>query len=417
MGARSSGGESSCGKDGNVKTGAAGERFHRPELDGLRFLAFFAVFLAHVFHAVGGVPLAPTKPLAILDVEWWLRGAAYGGVFGVDLFFALSGYLITTLLLREESLRGRIDVRAFWMRRILRIWPAYYLLVVVAIALNKMSGGAVIGYLTFTANLPFFAVSVFSDPIRVNVLWSVQIEEQFYLVWPLLLVLAPRRFRLVMAIGAVAVSVAGRAWWMLFTEGTLFAWGFRVDALGVGAMLAMLPLGAAPRLVKWLGSLLPLAAVAGAGFALQALHVGDPGLRVRAEWIPVVVLVPTAVALCCGAALWAAQSSHWLCWRPLTHLGRISYGLYLVHYTVISGWAFLWWPWCGVVSFVVSVLLAEVSYRVVERPFLKLKDRFAYIASGSDTPGFAGAGVGVTDWYIGWYKARRIRPSDAKETM
>lgn len=355
-------------------------RFYRPELDGLRFLAFLAVFMGHVFH-LGGAALAPSRPITALDAEWWFRGIAHAGTFGVDLFFALSGYLITTLLLREESLHGRIDIRAFWMRRVLRIWPLYYLFLAVAFIFNEMSRSTAVAFLTFTANLPITVLSIVQQPIYMGILWSIQLEEQFYLLWPLLLVLVPRRFRLPLAIGAIIISIACRAW-LFSAGGTLHVWGLRLDALGVGAMLAMVPLRhVPPRLVKCLGALLPMAAILGAALTSQALHVDDLMLRIRTEWIPVVVWVPTMVAVCCGAALWAVQSSRWLAWRPLVHLGRISYGLYLVHYTVIVGLSSLWWPWRVALSFAGSVLIAEISYRVVERPFLMLKDRFTYVPS------------------------------------
>src|SRR5262249_36607847 len=159
----------------------------------------------------------------------------------------------------------------------------------------------------------------------------------------------------------VAGSVAGRVWWMLCAEPTLYAWAFRLDALGVGAVIALLPLGRAPRAVKYLGLLLPVTAVVGIGLASQALDVGGTGMRVEPGWTAVVALIPTAVAVCSGAALWAAESVRWLCWRPFIHLGQISYGLYLVHGTALRGLAFLAWPWCGVLSLALSVALAEVS--------------------------------------------------------
>src|SRR5258705_826029 len=87
-------------------------RFYVPQLDGLRFFAFLVVFIAHV----GAQSAAPP----------WLGAILPAGGFGVDLFFVLSSFLITTLLQREQGTQGRIDVRAFWMRRILRIWPLYF---------------------------------------------------------------------------------------------------------------------------------------------------------------------------------------------------------------------------------------------------------------------------------------------------
>lgn len=347
-----------------------------PEFDGLRCLAFLAVFAAHVFY-VAGVPMAPPAALSPADAVWWWRGIALAGFFGVDLFFVLSGFLITTLLLREEATHGRIDVVSFWIRRALRIWPAYYVLLAFAFTFNEMTGGAMAGFATFTENLSLAAGTY--APVNLHVLWSLQIEEQFYFVWPLLLMLAPRRFCPVLGIGLIAASVVVRC--LMFSAGaTLFTWAFtpaRLDALGIGIVLACVPLAPAPRWGKGLGLALPLVAIAGAGLTSQAMRVGDLALNIRPDLFWAAVLIPTAIAGYCGLALWAARSTRWLRWRPLVHLGRISYGLYLIHFTVIGWFASLWWPAIVVLSLAVSVLIAETSYRFLERPFLSLKDRFA----------------------------------------
>src|SRR5262249_48788828 len=139
---------------------------YHPELDGLRALAFLAVFIAHLFHA-RGVPLAPPTDLSMLDGGWGMRAVALAALFALALFFVLSGYLITSLLLHEESGTGRIDVLLFWLRRILRIWPAYFALLTVAIAFNTMSSGAKLGLATFTVNLPLWGDTTGSGPVRL----------------------------------------------------------------------------------------------------------------------------------------------------------------------------------------------------------------------------------------------------------
>ena len=348
---------------------------YRPELDGLRALAFLAVFSAHLFR---GVSLVPLELLGPLDGAWWFRGLALGGAFGVDLFFVLSGYLITTLLLHEERRFGRFHLGAFWARRALRILPAYYALIAGAIVLNQMPLRTALSYLTFTTNLPIFTSSPSAPgPINVGVLWSIQIEEQFYLVWPLLLLVVPRRARWLLALSPILVSLAARAW--LVSHGaSLHVWGWRLDALGVGAAMALIPLGAAPAMVRRIGALAPVVAIVGAGLTSQALVVGDPGLHLRSGWLPVAIWMPSLVALVCGAAIWASAGVAWLTWRPLVRLGRISYGLYLIHCTVISWFDDLWWLAYVVLSFVGSVLVAELSYRLIESPFLRLKRRFTH---------------------------------------
>ena len=113
----------------------AAQRIYFPELDGLRFIAFMMVYLFH-----GGISQGIVARLVGSRAAWALRE---NGRFGVQLFFILSGYLIATLLLREEASYGRISLRAFWIRRILRIWPLYYLIVAHRLFLHPRAPGSV----------------------------------------------------------------------------------------------------------------------------------------------------------------------------------------------------------------------------------------------------------------------------------
>jgi peptidoglycan/LPS O-acetylase OafA/YrhL len=146
----------------------------------------------------------------------------------------------------------------------------------------------------------------------------------------------------------------------------------RLDAIGVGALLAWWSDHAAPRALVALGALLPAVAVAG---AVTMLHYTDAAWNVRPGGAPAAVLVPLAVALWCGAVVWAAPAWTWLRWRPLVYLGRISYGLYMFHTTVITACVALLGWWGAPVSGVVTVALAAASYRWFEAPFLRLKAR------------------------------------------
>src|SRR5216684_1395358 len=135
-------------------------RFYLPQLDGLRFLAFASVFLAH---GMWGTP----RP--------WLARLQPVGNFGVDLFFVLSSYLLTTLLLREQAATGRIDVVAFWIRRGLRIWPLYLVCVAVIAAGTSLSWWYLLGMATFTFNwqvvVPFAGSLALLEAI--GPLWSL----------------------------------------------------------------------------------------------------------------------------------------------------------------------------------------------------------------------------------------------------
>src|SRR5450432_3563846 len=169
-------------------TAARGERFYRPELDVLRFFAFLGVF---IFHA------APRTMdfYAAADVPRWLSNlliSTFGaGAYGVDLFFALSAYLITSLLLRERAATGALDLRGFYVRRILRIWPLYLAFVAFAafaatvIPEQHLPLRYVVGYSLLAGNWTYVFYGL---PASFTIpLWTVSIEEQFYLAWPLAL--------------------------------------------------------------------------------------------------------------------------------------------------------------------------------------------------------------------------------------
>jgi peptidoglycan/LPS O-acetylase OafA/YrhL len=144
------------------------QTFYLPELDALRFFAFLAVFLCHV---------------AVRDGRFTWE--ARTGMLGVDLFFALSAFLISELLLREKDRNGTLDVRAFWISRIVRIWPLYFTMLAVAFILRaplRESLLTLAGFALFAGNFP----ALFATPSPlIGAVWSLSIEEQFYLTWPL----------------------------------------------------------------------------------------------------------------------------------------------------------------------------------------------------------------------------------------
>jgi peptidoglycan/LPS O-acetylase OafA/YrhL len=183
----------------------AAPRFYIPQLDGLRFFAFLGVFVSHASNANGELP---TGGVEWYHAEWWGRSALLAGALGVELFFVLSSYLITSLLVREGDANGRIDVPAFWMRRVLRIWPLYFAFVFVYALLGGLTGRTLAAFSVFAGNWAFAAWG--DDPGLAGVLWSVSVEEQFYLAWPLVLAVLPRRFLRLASLGFVTMAVVAR---------------------------------------------------------------------------------------------------------------------------------------------------------------------------------------------------------------
>src|SRR3984957_5422234 len=169
-------------------------RFYRPELDGLRFYAFLGVFVCHT---------VPNEAKFYSDLHLpmprLLAAVVRSGAAGVDLFFVLSAFLITSLLLRERQDTGEISLRLFYIRRILRIWPLYFLVVGLGVLLAHtaphrnhfwyydpaLSWQYLASYIFFGAN---WVYAVLGNPHSICApLWTVSIEEQFYLVWPALM--------------------------------------------------------------------------------------------------------------------------------------------------------------------------------------------------------------------------------------
>ena len=207
--------------------------------------------MVYLFH--GGVPRAGARQADRLAGP--LDALRENGGYGVQLFFILSGYLIATLLLREEARYGRIALRAFWIRRILRIWPLYYLIVAdrVLRASRVWTGKlGVTGYRetlrVHLASVPGVPGQLVDDPGRVrlpdwlSVLWSVCVEEQFYLIVPLLIALVTPRDRRPLVVVLIAASIAVRGGVPIDSESQLlivFNTFAQFDTLLSGVLLAL----------------------------------------------------------------------------------------------------------------------------------------------------------------------------------
>jgi peptidoglycan/LPS O-acetylase OafA/YrhL len=316
---------------------------HRPELDGLRGVAILLVLTCHEVGAARSVG----------------RLTAIGAA-GVTLFFTLSGFLITALLLEERADRGRIDLRRFYVRRARRLLPALVLVLIVFDGMAVIAGESpsiVLPILLYFAN---WASLAGADLGLLSQTWTLSVEEQFYLIWPVVLIVSLRWRR-----GPLVVSIAGAAVSLLlrFTihDGRRIFYGSDTQAFGllVGAALAVLALeGLRERkLPGWATAALVLSL-----FALTPVRDAFVGF-----WV-VPVVVPIA-----GAALIWSGTGPVLTNAPLRYLGRRSYAIYLWHFPLIVlfrdavGASAL----NGLMMISLSIAFAELSWRVVERPFLR----------------------------------------------
>ena len=369
---------------------------YHPELDVLRFVAFLAVFMHHALPRDAGLYIRYGLSPAATQ---WLLTAKEAGAFGLDLFFALSAYLITELLLREHASRGTFSVSAFYVRRALRIWPLYFtflaLTVFVVPAIFPADRFGLIYIVSFVFFVGNWACAANGIPFSVaGPLWSISVEEQFYIGWPLLL-----RFFGINHIKQLAVLLLLLA---LLTRVLLAAYGVthpavwcntlaRLDPIALGALLAFTLRGRAPQINNVLR--VALGAVVFAGWWLIARYSTQDGTTSVAAYAlsgltSVVLLI---AVLRSEAPLLSVRPFSWL-----VYLGRISYGLYVFHLLALAVMMnVVIVPVLGIplgfelrilFSFLVTVGLASVSYTWLEKPFLRLKQRFSFMPDQKSSP-------------------------------
>lgn len=381
------------------------ERFYLPELDVLRFFAFLVVFIHHL-----PVPFANN----FYDRPGVLGIIGSAGAFGVDLFFTLSGYLITRLLVREREETGNINMRAFYARRTLRIWPLYYFSLGLGFLLTLLptsitSAPPLIreifapmkpsGYFfmaIFLYNFNFYGCVLTNPMSFMSILWTISLEEQFYLFWPWFVRYAPRKRIAIVAIVMIAVACIVRE--SLTFDLNRLIWNYtfaRLDPFAAGILIALLP-ALNPR--PALRLLLVLVGIASWIFAASYCRIPYQNGNLY------VGLGYPAIALGSGAFVLAAIGAKSLRKNSapvsfLVYLGKISYGLYVYDAIAIGTAALLLYrgahglfvasglalsitlPVFILLAFGLNVALAAASYRWLEAPFLRLKERFTRVPS------------------------------------
>ncbi|MBB6240232.1 peptidoglycan/LPS O-acetylase OafA/YrhL [Pedobacter sp. AK013] len=372
-------------------------RYYKPELDVLRFCAFLFVFFVH------RLDLAPVDT----DKYFWEYHLSLLGNYGVPLFFFLSSFLITELLQRENMHFGKIDIKSFYIRRILRIWPLYFTFFFVMVLLTHTTNA-------FSSAIPpkaqlaftFFAGNwyiTFNEwqSYCINPLWSVSVEEQLYILLPLIMLFTGKKGTIAFSILSILVAYIAIVYYAQKpTDGFNGQWTnsfVQFQFFAAGILLAIFLKG---RMPKWNAAVRIGLFAAGIVCWLIASMVCEvtadaPHLNTVTQsvsgWLLILIGV-TSMFL----SLYGASSKHMP--QVLVYLGRISYGMYIFHITIywITYTIFKnelaalsktlgladWQNTIGfIIAFITTVMLASLSYRYFEKLFLKLKKRYTLIPS------------------------------------
>lgn len=365
-----------------------------PALDGLRFFAFLLVFLHHSL-----LNISSSNPF----VNYFLVIIQKNGWVGVDLFFVLSGYLITTLLLHEQKKNKKYSIKNFWIRRSLRIWPLYYLALLIGflfplheslfifdknLSLNIIEEAriALPFYLTFTGNW-FISLFGYGNFQLIGHLWTISLEEQFYLIWPLILIFIKNiRSSIILGFFVALISILTRIVLALnhISHPGIYTNTFaRIDILVFGAILALINFYK-PNILK---RLLPLtktpilmSSIIFFALFLHKIYLFNPKMIFN------IVFGYTVIGLFMVYLVFCALQKNtyfvdFLSKKLFTTLGKISYGLYIWHVLAIylSFKIFVQYSTFLnlILAFSLTILFGFISYYFFEIIFLRMKERFS----------------------------------------
>lgn len=363
-----------------------------PNLDGLRFFSFLLVFFSHAF---------ATKYDSIRNETWYqiFKFRLFQeGDMGVSFFFVLSGFLITFLLIKEKEYTGNIDVKNFYIRRALRIWPLYYFCVFFGFVMFPFFKSYLGQIPTETSN-PILCSTFLNNFDRIingppdssvlSVLWSVAIEEQFYVVWPILfLIISPKKFPIVFVL-IITMSLLYRTFYI----------DSKIDTHTLGVISDMAIGGLGAYLIINSKSTLNLIQntkgwIHFIPYVLTLILLVFKGQIFEAPIMIIFKRVITSVIF-----LWIILEQNFANYslfkisklKYISYLGKYTYGLYCLHpianlvtmivlgYLNLNQYSWQLWLIEFPFSLGLSIVISILSYNLFESRFLKLKDRFAVI--------------------------------------
>jgi peptidoglycan/LPS O-acetylase OafA/YrhL len=339
------------------------KQHHLPALDGIRAISAWGVVFAHI----GALPRS-------------------FGALGVTVFFVLSGFLITTLLLRETEETGTVSLKDFYMRRTLRIFPAFYVFLLAGAAFCLFAS-VPIDWNRFAANViymgDYYAALALTPGAVFGVAWSLGIEEKFYLIWPSVF----RRYRYqvdslirISLWVAVGCSAYRALLWFGFgvrSDYLRYAFESRLDALMIGCLAAMCihskrPIIAAIQRRKWLPAVLAVAII--------ALTAAQGRIGSNLDYSIGITVCSILIAAVLIGLMANADTYGFLDTRPMRFLGKLSYSTYLYQFIAIELATLLLpktrWSVQILAAAAVLTVLAFLSYCFIEKPLLTLKKRY-----------------------------------------
>ncbi|MEP7252218.1 MAG: acyltransferase [Ginsengibacter sp.] len=367
-----------------------------PNLDGLRFVCFLAVFLYHCNETIfPNISNSTTRAL--------LNFLFRNGNLGVNIFFVLSGFLITFLLIKEKEIRGTISLGNFYLRRILRIWPLFYLCIVLGFVIFPLVKYKVVpspfeisnvwSYLFFAGNFDFIKIwPLPPDALNLLVLWSVAVEEQFYLTWPVILkYLSKKNYPYVFFI-IILGTLVFRAFYATNYPMLHFHTLSVIGDMALGGLVAYacsMPSNILNALTRMKRSVIILIYIVAVVLILLKDHI---------FFFPAAVVFERIILGAFFAFVIAEQNFaknsffKFSNFKIISRLGIYTYGLYCLHFIGIlvaekaadklhlTGATLPSSLIISLIALLATIALAFITYHLFEKWFLKLKDRFAFVS-------------------------------------
>ena len=409
-----------------TNTGVIQNKKYFEYLDALRCLAFFAVFYAHTGTIFFGANISNAFPLNI-----WEKFTEYGS-YGVNFFFVLSGFLITFLLLKEKTANNNISIKNFYIRRILRIWPVYFISLLFATFIlpllissdtskifcivNPFIGKTEFYYFLFFLGNFYNGLGIGWASISIGVLWSVGVEEQFYLVWPWIIKWFDKRKLIFLTIFLISLSLLYKFVWASDRLTNYFLpWSVGMD-LAFGALLGIFYYSKKLRLIIKYSLATIISCLLLIISVLAVTYISVSGLEttikldtIKSSLIEIIRLVKTPIVdgiftliilffLEKSTILYTKSNKPFIDFLHLSkrkikdfliYLGKISYGLYVYHTiclmlivqllykigflkeTVTRTTFFVTITF----AFILTIFISSMSYNYIEKRFLALKDK------------------------------------------